>query len=466
MNEITPPLDHQSKQPLYLQISDYFKQEIVRGKIKAMEKLPSKRVLANHLGISLNTVQAAYEQLRAEGFIKSEERKGLYVQEIEGGQYFESTPHYSQQTPSRSENTEYLIDFNSGKVDLDQFPYHLWRKLTTEALYEENSMLLQMGDPQGEYSLRTEIAAYLYQSRGVNCSPEQIVIAAGTQQLVGLLSILIGPDYHYALEDPGFHRTKQVLKDYRITTVPISLDQSGISVKELLVSQAKVVYVTPSHQFPNGMVMPISRRMELLKWARETGSFIIEDDYDGEYRYKGKPIPSLQGLDRHGSVIYLGTFSKSLIPSIRTSYAVLPPALTKKYQVQLTIYKQTVSRFHQDTLYKFMQRGHYQRHLNKMRALYRKKHNILLNAIEKKMGESVKVIGENAGLHILLRVCNGMTEEQLIKSASEKSVKVYPTSIYHDKRLNGEPEILMGFGGLAIEEIEEGIQILKEVWKI
>ncbi|MFC4401610.1 PLP-dependent aminotransferase family protein [Gracilibacillus xinjiangensis] len=465
MIEITPFLDQQSKIPLYIQLSDYFKREIIKGKIKAKEKLPSKRALANHLDISLNTVQSAYDQLSAEGFIDKKARKGHYVQVIEEHQALKNSRPIKQNLLNAREEFDYHIDFNSGKIDLDHFPYQLWRKLTIDALYEDHNKLFQIGDPQGEYALREEIAAYLYQSRGVNSSPDQIVLGAGTQQLVNLLSILIGTDHNYALEDPGFHRTKQVLLDHHINIVPISLDQNGLSIENLLKSNAKVVYVTPSHQFPYGMIMPISRRMELLKWAKETGGFILEDDYDGEYRYKGKPIPSLQGLDTNGSVIYLGTFSKSLIPSIRISYAVLPTTLTMKYQDKLKIYKQTVSRLHQDTLYKFMEQGHWHRHLNKMRALYRKKQQALLNAIDQYMGGNVKVIGENSGLHILLRVYNGWTEEELIECAALKSVKIYPTSIYYDNyKVNDEPEVLIGFGGLTINKIEEGIQLLQEAW--
>ncbi|KAB8125938.1 PLP-dependent aminotransferase family protein [Gracilibacillus oryzae] len=465
MKEITPFLDQRSNTPIYIQLSHYFKNEIIKGKIKANEQLPSKRTLAKYLDISLNTVQSAYDQLRAEGYIESKERKGMYVQPIDKDQLLGVLSTNNQRQLPQNNNVDYLIDFNSGRVDLEHFPYNVWRKLTTEALYRDQSHLFNIGDPQGELSLRTEIASYLYQSRGVNCNPEQIIIAAGTQPLVGMLAILIGRSNDFAIEDPGFHRTKQVLDDYGIGTIPVSLDQSGLSVDSLRQSKAKAVYVTPSHQFPCGMIMPISRRLELLKWAEETGGYIIEDDYDGEYRYKGRPIPSLQGLDRHDCVIYLGTFSKALIPSIRVSYVVLPTTLVAKYHSQFTIYKQTVSRLHQDTLCRFMNQGYWQRHLNRMRTLYRKKQQVLLTAIGEYMGDSVQIVGEHAGLHILLTVKNGMKEEELIESAAKKRVKVYPTSIYYNNvNASGEAEILLGFGGLPVKDIEEGIRLLKDAW--
>jgi GntR family transcriptional regulator/MocR family aminotransferase len=258
-----------------------------------------------------------------------------------------------------------------------------------------------------------------------------------------------------------------VLRDQSLEVVPIPLDQDGICMNSLKSSRARVVYVTPSHQFPYGMVMPVSRRMELLNWAEEMDGYIIEDDYDGEFRYKGKPIPSLQGLDINERVVYLGTFSKSLIPSIRISYLVLPKPLLIKYKQYFTVYKQTVSRLHQDTLFRFMSQGHWERHLNKMRTLYRKKHNVLLTSIEKYMGNKVTVIGERAGLHILIRVKSEMSEKELVETALTKGVRVYPVSIYYRNFVKTQNSlILLGFGGLTLREIEEGIRELKYCWHI
>ncbi len=465
MIEITPDLNSKSNLPLYIQLSNYIKDEILAGRIRPNEKLPSKRNLAKYLELSLNTIQAAYDQLCAEGYVESKPRKGVYVVELEDELFPTQTLTKLIVKNDEQELANIKMDFNSGTVDLEQFPYTIWRKLTIQSLYEDQSEVLNIGDPKGELRLREEIANYLFSSRGVKCSAEQIVIGAGTQVLIGLLCLLIGKDHIYAMEEPGFHRTRVVFQDLGVKLHAISLDDDGIKVNQLINSGATVAYVTPSHQFPYGMVMPISRRMELLKWAAEVDGFIIEDDYDSEYRYKGKPIPSLQGLDKNENVIYLGTFSKSLIPSIRLSYLVLPMKLVQKYEEHFSIYKQTVSRLHQDTLFRFMNEGHWFNHLNKMRTLYRKKQNTFIEAIKIHLGEYVEIIGEKSGLHLVLEVKNGMTEEELTCSAMTVGVKVYPLSTYFAKPLESqEPKVLLGFGGLSIAEIEKGVQLLGEVW--
>jgi len=465
MKEIMPFLDPSKKTPLYIQLADHFKKEITDGNLKANEKLPAKRALSVHLGLSLNTVQSAYDQLHAEGYVESVERKGLYVKLAEDHlQQLKTQKQRPISKPIRERT--YRVDFNSGHVDTAHFPYAIWKKLSAEALHEEQQSLLQTGNPQGEFHLRRAIAGYLYESRGVKCEPDQIVIGAGTQVLMNLLCLLIGKEHGFAVENPGFHRTRTVLKHHGIRMIPVPLDQAGISVSHLHMTEARTVYVTPSHQFPRGMVMPVSRRMELLKWAQETDSFIIEDDYDGEYRYKGRPIPALQGLDGSGRVFYLGTFSKSMIPSIRLSYFVMPPDFIRKYQEELYIYKQSASRLHQDALFRFIDEGHWQRHLNKMRTLYRRKHAVLMDALHLHLKDQVEIIGEKSGLHIVLNVKNGLSEEKLIAAAAEKDIKVYPISVYDDDEQNCQSaEILLGFGGLSEAEIREGIRLLAEAWK-
>lgn len=467
MIEITPVLNDKSDKPLYLQLASYIKEEILSGRIKPKEKLPSKRNLSNYLSLSLNTIQSAYDQLCAEGYLESKPRKGLFVTTFEDDILSSQVVPNQMESIREPQQKSVKVDFNSGKVDLESFPYTTWRKLTIHSLNQDQGVLFFNGKPQGEWLLREQISRYLFASRGVKCSAHQIIIGAGTQVLIGLLSLLMGKSQTYALENPGFHRTRTVLQDFGADTIFIPLDEKGINILQLNNSSASVVYVTPSHQFPYGMVMPISRRMELLKWAEEKNGYIIEDDYDGEYRYKGKPIPSLQGLDQQGRVIYLGTFSKSLIPSIRISYMVLPPMLLKKYLDHFTVYKQTASRLHQDTLYRFMNEGYWQSHLNKMRTLYRKKHAALMESIKNYLGDKVQIIGENSGLHIVLEVKNRMDEEQLIKNALNFDVKVYPLSMYyHDSKGCSGSRVLLGFGGLSEKEIDLGIGLLKEAWGI
>ncbi|MBA4538148.1 PLP-dependent aminotransferase family protein [Bacillus aquiflavi] len=465
MIELTPHLDNEKKEPLYVQLYHYIREEIQTGNIAPGVKLPSKRKLAAHLGISQNTIETAYQQLNAEGYVKSELRKGVYVKKLAGDLYpYSSRISFHNKKVTKNHDEQYKFDFSHGKVDLEHFPYSTWRKLTVQSLYEENSEIFFNGDPKGDTNLREEIAQYVFQSRGVTCSPEQIMIGAGTQYLLRLLTMLIGKESIYAMEDPGFHRTRAVFKHENVKTISIPLDEEGISLKHLEESRANAVYITPSHQFPFGTIMPINRRLELLKWAEAKGRYIIEDDYDGEFRYIGKPIPSLQGLDFKDSVIYLGTFSKSLIPSIRLSYAVLPTALVNQYDQHLTIYKQTVSRLHQHTLFLFMKNGHWKSHLNKMRNVYRKKQHMLVASIKKYIGNKATIIGEKSGLHILLQVHNQMSELELIKNALKKKVKIYPTSIYYEQYKADKPMVLLGFGGLSETEIDEGIKLLKDAW--
>lgn len=470
MLEITPTMDISRKDPLYMQLYDYIRNEIQSGKIPPLSKLPSQRKLAEHLKVSRNTIDAAYQQLLAEGYIQTEERKGFFVVEIKNEPFLSSnkgnnTVWMESQSTDIKEPPSIRYDFKHGDVDLIHFPYEIWRKLTNQVLYSDQSHLLLNGDPQGEISLRRFIAQYLYQSRGVRCSAEHIVIGAGTQYIIGLLCCMIGRHISYGLEEPGFHRVRFVLKDYGAEIKPIPLDEKGICITELRKSGVKAAYVTPSHQFPFGTVMPISRRMELIEWAREENGFIIEDDYDGEFRYQGKPIPSLQGLDNHGNVIYVGTFSKSLIPSVRLSYMVLPPSLLALYKERFILYKQTVSRLHQHTLGLFMENGHWERHINKVRNIYKKRHAALLSAIKNIMGEKVQVIGAEAGLHVLLEPNNHMSEEELIASAEKEGVKVYPVSIYYENPpANQSAKVLLGFSGLSENQIQEGITLLQRAW--
>jgi GntR family transcriptional regulator / MocR family aminotransferase len=466
MMEITIVLDHTSREPLYLQLYQFIKNEILAGRIEPESKLPSKRKLAVHLDISQTTVETAYEQLLAEGYVESVPRKGIYVKNLKSDLFPNVNERGNPQKKKGNEPSDsFIVDFSHGKIALESFPHSIWRRLTVQSLYEEESALFFNGERQGEGALREQLAHYLYQSRGVRCTPEQIIIGAGTQYLIHLLTMIIGRESVFSMEDPGFHRIRETFKDQGVLLKPIPLDQNGININLLYESGAEVTYVTPSHQFPIGMVMPINRRMELLQWAYEREAYIIEDDYDGEFRYKGKPIPSLQGLDTNGRVVYLGTFSKSLIPSLRISFMVLPMSLLEKYNKHFSIYKQTVSRLHQHTLEQFMKNGHWERHLNRMRTVYRKKQQKLIQSIEKFLGKQVEVVGDESGLHILLKVNTHSSETKLIEQAAQLGVKVYPTSVYYQIAGSFQnPMILLGFGGVPEKEIEKGIQLLREAW--
>ncbi|MFB6468758.1 PLP-dependent aminotransferase family protein [Cytobacillus sp. Hz8] len=465
--DISPFLNENSPKPLYVQLYEYLKEQIEIKKLKEGGRLPPKRKLAEHLQLSINTVENAYAQLMAEGYLISKPRVGLFVAELEGS--------LSNQVPFKVSSGEKLkeesagkiqYDYNQGFVDTEHFPFSIWRRLTDECLRPEYRELLLGGHPQGEKGLREEIASYLYYSRGVRCEANQIVIGAGTQILLSNLCRIMGQNWKVAMEEPGFHRSREMFLSYDLGVSPVHIEEDGLNMIELEKSKSNLVYVTPSHQFPTGSVMSIQKRRKLLKWANEQNSYILEDDYDGEFRYRGKPIPSLQGLDQAGRVIYLGTFSKSLIPSMRLSYLVFPTQLMEKYQQEINFQKQTVSRIHQKTLELFMKQGHWDRHLNKMRTLYRKKQKVLVQAIREYFQDQVRIIGDQSGLHLLLEIQKKDSEEALIEKAARVEVKVYPTSIYYqDLPMLDKPQIMLGFGGLSEAEIKEGIRLLYEAWR-
>lgn len=462
MLELTPNLNVNSKRALYVQLYEYIKKEIKDGTIPALTKLPAKRKLASYLQVSKNTVEAAYEQLLAEGYIESASRKGYFVCKVEQMIYVEGSEEKVEEVPFREEN--YTFDFTQTGVDTNTFPFTTYRKLINDVWQPHNNELLFLGHPQGELSLREEIANYLYESRGVRCSASQIVLGAGTQILVKLLFQLLKGS-NYAVENPGYHRKMVVFEQGEKKVQMLSLDRDGICMADLENSDANVVFVTPSHQFPYGMIMPITRRTQLLQWAKkEEDRYIIEDDYDSEFRYSGKPIPALQGLDTDGKVIYMGTLSKALLPSLRMSYIVLPKNVIEKYQKEYLFYTQSVSRMDQEVIRKFLNEGYWGKHIHKMRVVYRKKRDRLVFEIEKYFSNRVEVIGEDSGLHILLKVHNGMREEELIKEAAKYSIKIYPVSTYYKDGTAPENVVLLGFAILSEDEIAKAVQLLHKAW--
>ena len=463
MLELTPKLDVHSKEPLYVQLYNYMKEEMKSGNVAPHTKLPSKRKLAQYLQISKNTIEAAYSQLIAEGYIEAVPRKGYFVCEVE-----QSVLHVKEKMHHVEEifchDRDYVFDFTHTGVDARSFPFALYRKLANEVLQVENKKVLLLGHPQGEFGLRKEIAQYMYESRGVQCSPSQIIIGAGTQYLIRMLFQLL-KESAFAVENPGYHWKMVTCEKGTEHVKMLPLDENGIMISSLEESDANVVFVTPSHQFPCGMIMPVSRRMQLLHWAeKKEGRYIVEDDYDSEFRYSGKPIPALQGLDTNGKVIYMSTFSKALLPSLRMSYMVLPKTLIEVYRKEYLFYTQTVSRIDQEIVERFLEGGHWEKHIHKMRVVYRKKRDTLVSAISTYFPKCVEIIGQDSGLHILLRVNNGMTEQELIEKAAAYSIKVYPVSMYYDEMKADNKTILLGFAILSEEEIKEAVQLLAKAW--
>ena len=469
MRELTISLKPKGKTPLYEQIYNYIKHDIQNGRIKAREKLPSSRALSAYLEVSRSTVDLAYEQLLSEGYLESVPCKGYYACQIEELYHF-SPDRSMKEKLVFQEKSSCQYDFTPRGIDLDSFPYGVWRKITRNILLDDKKELFQLGDPRGEWELRETICSYLHQARGVNCCPGQIIIGAGNDYLLLLLSTLLGKERRIAMETPTYKHAYKIFEQLGYSLCTIPMDARGMQVSKLQGSGVDIAYVMPSHQYPLGIVMPIKRRLELLSWAaNQEGRYIIEDDYDSEFRYKGKPIPALQGTDQRDSVIYIGTFSKSIAPAIRISYMVLPDRLMQKCENQILHFSSTVSRIDQMILNLFLKDGYYERHLNRMRIIYGKRHDFLLKELKKIKG--CRITGENAGVHLLVEFVNGMTEEEGIRKAKEEGVKVYPLSEYEIRgpeeniiREEKKSTVILGYATLSEPEILEAARRLGRAW--
>lgn len=493
MNELTIQLSVNSNKCLYEQIYEYIKEEIRKGKLLEGEKLPSARSLAENLQVARSTVDFAYGQLVAEGYVEAKPQRGFFVsrveellqlQEISRDIYGKTGEGLRERTgdcagrkyrekPVQKEisNPEHniLYNFSPHAISMSEFPFATWKKITKNILVDANKEMFALGDARGDEELRETISRYLHSSRGVNCLPEQIIIGAGSDYLFMLLEKILGRHVPVAMEDPTYRRAYRVFQSFAYEIIPVPMDENGMSVEELRKSHARVAYVMPSHQFPTGTVMPIGRRLELLKWAREEeGRYLIEDDYDSEFRYRSKPIPALQASDAAGKVIYMGTFSKSIAPAIRVGYMVLPPDLLEIYRRNCGFYASTVSRIDQKILNEFIKEGYFERYLNKMRKIYREKHDFVLKLLEP-FEKNFVISGANAGLHLLLSSKTGITEEELLAAARKHGVELYGINA-SCMRLKKEGEIpyrctvLLGYGALEKEELEAGISALIQAW--
>lgn len=470
MNEMTFQLRTDGRECLYEQIYEHIKKEIKAGKLLSGEKLPSARFLAEYLQVARSTVDYAYGQLLSEGYIESRPCKGYYVCPMEELLQLDDIDNIDEPEESRSgertgRNTGgFLVDFSPYEIDMSGFPFSVWKKITKNILTFANSELFAKGEARGDYALRCTISKYLHSSRGVNCRPEQIIVGAGNDYLLMLLEKILGRHVRIAMENPTYRRSWQIFRSFSYQITTVDMDASGMRSDKLEKAEVSIAYVMPSHQFPTGTVMPIGRRMELLKWAAGGADrYLIEDDYDSEFRFRGKPIPALQASDRHGKVIYIGTFSKAIAPAIRISFMVLPDSLLEKYLKTCSFYSCTVSRIDQSILNEFVRDGYFERHLNKMRKLYQGKHELLLECLQP-FRDRFTVSGENAGLHLLLTAKGRATEHELVQAAASRQVRVYGLSESMVEEESGSAAVLLGFGGLSEEKIREGTELLGQVW--
>ncbi len=452
---------------LYQQIYEHIRQEIREGKLLAGERLPSTRSLAEYLQVARSTVDYAYDQLLSEGYIEAKPYKGYFVCRLEGiftMEQQEMTEPEVVRPDSQEDGTQVQVDFSPYGIDMTGFPFGVWKRITKNILNDSNSELFAQGEPQGDYDLRMTISRYLHSSRGVNCRPEQIIVGAGNDYLLLLLEKILGRHVGIAMENPTYKRAYRIFQSFAYRIYTVDMDDKGMRADRLSGLPGRAAYVMPSHQYPTGAVMTIGRRAELLRWAeKEPDRYLIEDDYDSEFRYRGKPIPSLQSSDKRGKVIYIGTFSKAIAPAIRVSYMVLPESLLEVYRRDCSFYSCTVSRIDQRILNEFIRDGYFERHLNKMRMHYRAKHDLLLAELEP-FKKAFTISGEDAGLHLLLTARGAVTEAQLLSAATEAGVKVYGMSENMVETDAPKATILLGFGSVSEPEMKEGLHRLQKAW--
>lgn len=472
MKELTLFLEPRSKKKLYEQIYDHIVEEIRAGRLLVGERLPSTRSLAESLSISRSTVDLAYDQLQSEGYIEARPYRGYFVCRIEELVRIEPNKEPAlQEEPTQKD--PFQIDYSPNGVDMSLFPFDTWRRITRNTLNDDRLGLFLPGHPQGDYSLRCSIARYLHSARGVQCDPSRLVIGAGNDYLLMLLRYIIGEERMVAMENPTYQRAYRLFCAMGYQICSVGMDAQGMRADGVESSGADTAYVMPSHQYPTGVVMPIGRRMELLRWAYEKEDrYLIEDDYDSEFRYRGKPIPSLQASDHGGRVIYIGTFSKAIAPAIRISYMVLPDELAQRFHERCGFLSCTVSRIDQATLNEFIGDGYFERYLNKMRKHYRQKHDLMINGI-KKWEPDFTVSGENAGLHLLVTAHNGLSASEMKLRAATMGIRVYTLKeIMIKGETPGLPDglpadrtVILGFGGLKANQLRAGLRILRGCWQ-
>ena len=449
---------------MYTHLYKCIKKDILEGTLKAAEKLPSKRMLAKNLGISLITVENAYAQLLVEGYIYSEPKRGYYVATLQ--QQLPPASNAPVAQPIVAPKEHITLSFAKSSVPADTFPYNTWARLLRNTLTSaDEHALISDTAAGGVLPLRKALAKHLYQFRGLNVHPEQIIIGAGTQTLYNLIVQLLGRSHIYALEDPGYPQLAAIYRANDVFCRYLPMDEQGIEVAVLENSGADILHITPSHQFPTGITMPVSRRYELLHWASKKSSrYIIEDDYDCEFRLFGRPIPPLQSIDQAEKVIYINTFSKTLAPTFRISYMVLPPHLASLFYEKLGFYSCTVSNFEQFTLAKFIEGGYFERHINRMRTYYRNKRDNLLQYLDQcPASKALQVEGENSGLHFLLHLATAASDSQLRQAAAAQGLQIkFLTDYYHNKLSDNSHTLLMNYTGIEDERLYPALDKLFE----
>jgi GntR family transcriptional regulator / MocR family aminotransferase len=460
-------IDRKDTEYIYRQIYKHYKSLILNRKIKTGEKLPSKRKLAQDLDISINSVSNAYEQLLAEGYIYTKERKGYYVENLE--KFINDNvadenqfPDYLKEKKPYKNNWLSLSHINT---DPSLFPFDKWMKYQQKAIIEFKHNLAKIPHYKGAYVVRRTIAEMVAKTRGVICEPEQIIIGTGTQSLIQKLISTQPKNIKVAIEDPGYVRMFALLKKLNVNILPISLDSKGIDFKKIKAADPDFTILTPSHQFPTGIIMPISRRIEILNWiSTRENQYIIEDDYDSEFKYGTDNIPSLQGLDKSNSIIYCGSFSKTLLPSFRISYMILPPKLLELYQSNYNDWNENNS-LNLYALHYFIKNGDYTKHIKKLNQHYSKKREILITELQNRFKNNIQINDIPAGLHIVVSIFTKKTYNQILVDANKRKLEIYTIERFilseqKEQKNNHEVKLVIGFASIDIKDIKKAVNEL------
>ncbi|MBW4643470.1 MAG: PLP-dependent aminotransferase family protein [Goleter apudmare HA4340-LM2] len=478
-------IDSQADLPLHRQVYEELRRAILSGRLAPGQKLPSTRRLAKSLSISRSTVTQSYEQLLSEGYLETTVGSGTFVcrrlpDDLLDTAPVESTPQQAGSSISLSAYGESLterslfylpepeaqISFSYGRPAFDQFPLNLWRQLLSRHCHADHDVLDYASNSRGYQPLREAIAAYLARSRAVKCSAEQIIMIGGSQQGLDLITrLLIDRGEWVAVEEPGYLGGRRAFLAQGACLFPVSVDESGLLVSSLttgITPNIKLIYVTPSHQFPTGALLSLPRRLELLTWAQKSGVMIIEDDYDSEYRYGERPIPALQGLDQSDSVIYVGTFSKVLFPSLRLGYLVLPHSLIDVFTRAKWLADRQSSLLEQYALTDFINEGHLERHTRRMRSLYDQRRQTLVQSLVSHFGDRVQILGENAGMHLMVKIHTALNDAEIVQRAAQVGVGINSAYPYYLKA-NPGGEFVLGYAELNEQRIQEGIDRLAKI---
>lgn len=458
----TYSLDTGTRTALYDQVYRHIKRDILSGRLHAFERLPSKRALSQHLKISVVTVENAYAQLIAEGYVYSEEKRGYFVSPIEqsGLQPAPAAPVIEAPPEKR-----FILDIRANRMDPKNFPFSVWSKITRSVLSRQDVRILEPVPYNGVLELRQAIADYLFRFRGIGIHPEQVVVGAGTEYLYGLLVQLLGREHTFAVENPGYLKIQHIYAANGVSYRCIDLDEDGVSMDGLRKSGAAIVHLSPSHHFPTGIITSIGRRWELLNWAKEDPNrYIIEDDYDSEFRFTGRPIPTMQSIDPAERVVYINSFSKTIAPSIRISYLILPPHLAERFYRDFGFYACTVSSFEQYTLAEFIREGHFESHISRMKKFYREQRNRVISAIEQSpLADRATIYEKDAGLHFLLRLDTDKSDWTIFEAAEAAGIRLaFMTDYLSKPSAQYDHMLVVNYSGIDIDAFTGALKILAD----